>query len=112
MQKLSKAQRLSVARAEHLKFLASVGYRPGCRIGQVNELPKYEYTRVTSDAIPGAGGYKRSVEDYKWRKDSRESATTVAEIERKKSRLAPAYNKGAVQYITDETDPRFIGRKL
>lgn len=34
------------------------------------------------------------------------------EIERKKQRIAPAYSKGAYQYITDETDPRELGRKL
>jgi hypothetical protein len=34
------------------------------------------------------------------------------EIERKKKRTAPAYSKGAYQYITDETDIKEIGRKL
>lgn len=29
----------------------------------------------------------------------------------KSKRLAPAYNKGAVQYVSDETDPKTIGRK-
>lgn len=33
------------------------------------------------------------------------------EIARKKMRVAPAYNKGAYQYITDETDPSDLGRK-
>lgn len=33
------------------------------------------------------------------------------EIERKKKRVAPAYNKGAYQYVTEETDPKDIGRK-
>lgn len=33
------------------------------------------------------------------------------EIERKKLRTAPAYNKGAYQYITDEQDLTEIGRK-
>lgn len=33
------------------------------------------------------------------------------EIERKKKRIAPAYNKGAYQYITDGTDPSDLGRK-
>lgn len=34
------------------------------------------------------------------------------EIEKKKKRTAPAYSKGAYQYITDETDISEIGRKL
>lgn len=32
------------------------------------------------------------------------------EIERKKKRIAPAYNKGAYQYITDETNPTDLGK--
>lgn len=57
-------------------------------------------------------GFKRSVEDYKWKRDREESAATIAEIERKKTRVAPAFNKGAVQYLTDGTDPTTIGRKI
>ena len=57
-------------------------------------------------------GFKRSVDDYKWKRDREESAATIAEIERKKTRVAPAYNKGAVQYLTDGTDPATIGRKI
>lgn len=57
-------------------------------------------------------GFKRSVEDYKWKRDREESAATIREIERKKTRVAPAYNKGAVQYLTDGTDPATIGRKI
>lgn len=34
-----------------------------------------------------------------------------AEIEAKKMRVAPAYSKGAYQYITDGTDPRELGCK-
>lgn len=57
-------------------------------------------------------GFKRSVEDYKWKRDREESAATIAEIERKKTRVAPGWNKGAVQYLTDGTDPATIGRKI
>lgn len=57
-------------------------------------------------------GFKKSVDDYKWKRGCEESAATIAEIERKKTRVAPAYNKGAVQYLTDGTDPATIGRKI
>jgi hypothetical protein len=57
-------------------------------------------------------GFKRSVDDYKWKRDREESAATIKEIEKKKARVAPAYNKGAVQYLTDGTDPATIGRKI
>ena len=33
------------------------------------------------------------------------------EIKRKKMRVAPMYNKGGYQYVTDETDPSDLGRK-
>jgi hypothetical protein len=64
-----------------------------------------------SDAIP-ANGYKRSVDDWKWKRDRVESAETVKEIERKKTRIAPLWNKGSTQYITDGADPTTIGRKI
>jgi hypothetical protein len=64
-----------------------------------------------SNAIP-ANGYKRSVDDWKWKRDRVESAETVKEIERKKTRIAPAFNKGANQYITEGTDPTTLGRKI
>lgn len=57
-------------------------------------------------------GFKRSVEDYKWKRDREESVATIKEIERKKTRIAPAYNKGATQYITDGADVQTLGKKV
>jgi hypothetical protein len=57
-------------------------------------------------------GFKRSVEDYKWKRDREESAATIKEIEKKKTRIAPAFNKGAAQYITDGADVQTLGRKV
>jgi hypothetical protein len=57
-------------------------------------------------------GFKRSVEDYKWKRDREESTETIAEIEKKKTRLAPIANKTGYQYITDETDIETLGRKV
>jgi hypothetical protein len=64
-----------------------------------------------SNAIP-ANGYKRSVDDWKWKRDRVESAETVKEIERKKTRIAPLWNKGATMFISDQTDPASLGRKI
>ena len=64
-----------------------------------------------SNSIPG-NGFKKSVDDWKWKADREESAETIKEIERKKTRVAPAYNKGATQYITDGADPTTLGRKV
>lgn len=65
-----------------------------------------------SDSIPGGGGFRRSIDDYKWRRGSVETKETIQEIERKKTRIAPAFNKGAVQYISEGDDPKTLGRKI
>lgn len=64
-----------------------------------------------SNAIP-ANGFKRSVDDWKWKRGRVESAETVKEIERKKTRIAPAFNKGANMYVSDGMDPASLGRKI
>lgn len=43
---------------------------------------------------------------------TQETPETRAEILRKAASIAPAYNKGAYQYITDGTDPTTLGRKI
>jgi hypothetical protein len=44
--------------------------------------------------------------DYKWRRGAEETASTVDEIRRKATRIAPAYNKGALQYLPDAAKER------
>lgn len=57
-------------------------------------------------------GFKRSVDDYKWKRDREESVATAKAIEEKKKRLAPIYSKGPVQYLTEGTDPNTLGKKV
>lgn len=57
-------------------------------------------------------GFKKSVDDYKWKRDREESITTAKAIEEKKKRLAPIGNKMGYQYITDEADVKTLGRKI
>ena len=57
-------------------------------------------------------GFKRSVDDYKWKRDREESAATAKAIEAKKKRLAPVANKAGYQYITDGADVQTLGRKV
>ena len=78
-------------------------------INMPEPLPRKELPPLSNSV---GNGFKRSVEDYKWKRDREESAATIKEIERKKTRVAPAFNKGAVQYLTDGTDPATIGRKI
>lgn len=109
----SKSKKLAAAREEYKQFLASVGYTKRRR--PVAEFPdlKVENRNVgeLSNSIPG-NGFKRSVDDWKWKRDRSESADTVKEIERKKKQVAPLWNKGATMYISDETDPTTLGRKV
>jgi len=72
-------------------------------------LPRKELLPLSNSV---GNGFKRSVDDYKWRRDRHESDATIAEIEKKKTRLAPIYSKGPVQYLTDGTDPTYLGRKV
>jgi hypothetical protein len=58
----------------------------------------------TSDRIPGSAPATDFMHAHKWRSDARETAATVKEIRRKASKIAPAYNKGALQYLPDEAD--------
>jgi hypothetical protein len=54
----------------------------------------------TSDRIPGPA------DDFmhapKWKRGAGETEATVREIRRKASKIAPAYNKGALQYLPDD----------
>jgi hypothetical protein len=112
----SKSKKLATAKLEHQKFLASVGYygKPKRKLHSTMSDLKVENgpnVAPLSDAIP-ANGYKRSVDDWRWKRDREESAETIAEIERKKTRIAPAFNKGANMYVSDGMDPSSLGRKI
>jgi hypothetical protein len=104
----AKTLRLREERKEYFKSVlkGSVKERP---INLPEPLPKRELAPLSNSV---GNGFKRSVEDYKWKRDREESVATIKEIERKKTRVAPAYNKGAIQYLTDGTDPATIGRKI
>jgi hypothetical protein len=58
----------------------------------------------TSDRIPGPAPAGDFMNAHKWKRHARETAATVKEIRRKASKIAPAYNKGALQYLPDEKD--------
>jgi hypothetical protein len=98
----------------HARFLKRMGvtrksgYR-GSWEDSFLEIP----TRATSPTSDTMGsGFKRSIDDYKWRRGFSEKSSTVAEIEAKKGRIAPAFNKGAYQYVTDSAEPQSLGRKI
>jgi hypothetical protein len=39
---------------------------------------------------------------HKWKRGVKEKESTVKEIRRKATKIAPAYNKSALQYLPDE----------
>ena len=56
----------------------------------------------TSDRIPGAAPSEDFMHAPKWKPEAHETEATVREIRRKASKIAPAYNKGALQYLPDD----------
>ena len=114
--KRSKSKRFLQAQVEHQKFLASVGFsakrKNADRIYNMPDLSCESDAAPLGNRLSFEGGYKRSIDDHKWRRDRVESAATIKEIERKKTKTAPAYNKGGYQYITDDCDPTTLGRKV
>jgi len=73
-------------RNEHVNFVSRTHHGPATT-GTSIEKPRYEGELL-----------ERELEALK-------------EIEKKKKRVAIAYNKGAYQYITDDCDPKTIGKK-
>ena len=84
----------------------------------VNALPTLQYEDTTGfRSMPSAGTADaqkaRKPVDYSENPEmAAREAAAQEEKDRKRKRLAPAYNKGPVMYITDDTNPAELGRKL
>ena len=48
---------------------------------------------------PGPAPQRDLLTAHKWRHGAEEKESTIKEMQRKRSRIAPAYNKGALQYL-------------
>lgn len=106
------SKKVLMLRQERKDFFAAIlANRTRQRPNTMPDLSCESNAAPMSNDIPGYG-FKRSVDDWKWKRDRVESAATVKEIERKKMRVAPAYSKGATQYITDGADLTTLGRKV
>lgn len=75
-------------------------------------IPEREVKALAPLSNSVGNGFKRSVEDYKWKRDREESAATAKAIEEKRRRLAPVGNKMGYQYITDGADVETLGKKV
>ena len=116
--KLAQTKRLQKAKDKHVRFLASMGItadkKRQKRLNNPDNMPDLTIDKnpvPLSNSIPG-NGYKKSVEDYKWRKDRIESQKEIVEAERKKKRVSIPYNKGPVMLLTESDDPASLGRKV
>lgn len=106
------------ANAAHAEWLQSIGYTGKRK--NVDRSYNLEQSFVAISTERGAApvsngignGFKRSVDDYKWKRDREETAATAKAIEEKKKRLAPIANKTGYQYITDGADVETLGRKV
>lgn len=121
-QRLTKKQ-LAVKRQAHLREQADLAkllkQRPKIdnRDISVNAIPSYEYDDpVKARSIPSAPPVEQVVRPKIDYEDNSEMAIreelAQKEKDRKRKRLAPLYNKGPVQYLTDDVDPTELGRKI
>jgi hypothetical protein len=115
--KPSNSKKAQAAREEHKKFLESHGYF-GKKFIKTRDwtMPTLTYDKthdsLLSNNLHESGGFKKSVDDYKWKRNRVESSETTKEIDRKRARVAPGWNKGTLIFITDDTDPTTLGRKI
>ena len=58
----------------------------------------------TSNRIPGAAPASDLLNAHKWRRGAEEKESTIKEMHLKRTRIAPAYNKGALQYLPPDFD--------
>jgi hypothetical protein len=97
-------------------LLARVGYVQHDRAPVKAKADQWQNERNVApltDAIPGGIAAKRDkLNDHKWKRGLEETKETIKEIQNKAARTAPAYSKGAYQYITDGADTKTLGRKI
>jgi hypothetical protein len=87
-----------------------LGGRPGPLRGAVSSPLAAEGKRrdpnspPTSDRIPGSAPASDLLHAHKWKRGAEETTVTTREMIKKASRIAPAYNKGALQYLPSASD--------
>jgi len=109
--KPSNSKKLEAIRREHQKFLESVGYTGRARLCTtkpkfvVQSAPEPYSTKSLQEMVGPCP--KRDI----WERTRNESNEVKEAIRQKAARTAPAYSKGALQYITDGDDLKTLGRK-
>lgn len=112
----SVPKKLAQDRRDHAVFIKSMVTNKVIRDTQFAynfpDLSVEHNVSATSDNLYTTGGFKRTIDDYKWRRGMSETKETVRELERKKLQIAPAYNKGPLMYINSREEAKSIGRKV
>ena len=115
--KQPKTKALTKAQTEHRAFLArhgihsTVGKKPQGNREYFSDLSVVAKCPDMSNTIPGSG-FKRSIDDHKWKRDREEKPEVIQAVEEKKKRIAPYANKAAYMYVTDDADAASLGRKV
>lgn len=110
--KLTKTMKEQMQRAEELKRLRREYVKEHRKSSAVFQMNTNIAAKLYKNDIPSIdnGGHdtiKRSIMEDRFK----ESSEVRKEIEYKSTCLAPAYNKGAVQYISDRVSAYCAGRK-
>jgi len=113
---MKKSKRLQQAQKDHERALRRLGVT-GNKPGPVNSIPNYTVKRAperpVEDQFPiGMVCAKKDLNDHRWKRDRTETPEAIQATEQKKKRIAPQYNKGGDQYITDQTALETLGRKV
>lgn len=111
--KKAKSAKQIAAEAEHKKFIASMGYTGKSSNGRtkdsesfsVGSTPTFPSSSLKEQIAPCT---KKTIFDVA----QNESEQVKREIYNKARRTAPAYSKGAYQYITGDMDLNTLGRKV
>ena len=73
-------------------------------------LPRRTKLPPTSDRIPGSAPSTDLLHAHKWKQGVRETEATTQEMSRKARQIAPAYNKGALQYLPGGQKDEWLAR--
>ena len=115
---IPQSESLRKAKTEHARFLMSMGISaPKSRKKRLNNPDNMPSNVLRSNNIPLSNtipqnGFKKSIDDYKWKRGFDEKKEVIAETERKKKRVAPYTNKGAYMFVTDADDAKSLGKKV
>lgn len=116
---MKKRQRLEQARVKHDKFLAKYGLTAKRKSkrqlsGEWPEDQLYRRQPQLSDVSNqfANAGFLDDPMAHVWKTGREESTETLLEIEKKRQRAAPMWNKGGYQYITPGSDTKTLGKKV